>query len=134
MVFHLTCTDTITWFQYNIEESILVFPLYQILSQIRHGAMTRMTTFSQPRSAGFPESYDTKTGADTLSKGIQKGGSLAVPGLKSSVRQTPLGVQINTATIWLLLHEGSRGAEKGRIGGRIIVQPGDTANATIHTQ
>lgn len=71
---------------------------------------------------------------DTLRKGLQKGRSLAVPGLESSLRQTPLGVEINTATIWLLLHEG-RGRRKEKEGRKIstqaVVKPAEKQNPMI---
>lgn len=57
-----------------------------------------------------------------------------MPGLESSLRQTPLGVEINTATIWLLLQEGSgRGKEKGRkISTQTFVKTGGEQNTMIH--
>lgn len=56
-----------------------------------------------------------------------------MPGLESSLRQTPLGVEINTATIWLLLLDGSRKRkEKRRNQHTDFVKTGDTQNTKIH--
>lgn len=53
---------------------------------------------------------------------IQKARGLAPSGFELCVSQTPLGVEINMATIWLLLHVG-RAEEGGRINAQTIVRP-----------
>lgn len=52
--------------------------------------------------AGFPRSSHAGLAADPQRRG------LAPSGFKLCVSQTPLGVEINMATIWLLLHVGKR--------------------------
>lgn len=53
---------------------------------------------------------------------------------EQSCRQPSLGVEINTATIWLLLNKGSgRRQEEGRkISSETFVNTADTQNITIH--
>lgn len=102
----MTSKDAIPCFQYRLKIR-LTFAVDPPPEWLNFSAET------QPLSSAI-QSYKTKP--DTLSEGLQKGRSLAVPGLESSLRQTPLGAEINTATIWLLLQgEGWKGGkEKGR--------------------